>query len=210
MTAKSADRPAASTSSCRNTGKVLFPATTSPRATSSSTTRHVAGRMLPYLRDRPIADGPVPRRHQRPADLPEERPADYFPDWVTRTEVKKQGGTLRHVVCDKPATLRLPGQPGLHRAARVPQPGRPAWTTRTSSWSTSTRRATAASTRPGGARCWLRDLLEGELGLTTLRQDHRRSRACTCTCRSTRRRLRHGPRVRPAGRRRAHRPASRS
>ena len=30
---------------------------------------------------------------------------DYFPDWITRTEVKKQGGVLHHVICDKPATL---------------------------------------------------------------------------------------------------------
>ena len=30
---------------------------------------------------------------------------DYFPGWVTRAEVSKQGGRLQHVICDKPATL---------------------------------------------------------------------------------------------------------
>jgi bifunctional non-homologous end joining protein LigD len=29
----------------------------------------------------------------------------YFPDWIARTRVKKQGGTLVQVICDRPATL---------------------------------------------------------------------------------------------------------
>ena len=29
----------------------------------------------------------------------------YFPDWITRVRVRKEGGSLRQVVCDKPATL---------------------------------------------------------------------------------------------------------
>jgi len=31
-----------------------------------------------------------------------------FPRWVTRTEVKRQDGTLQQVICDKPATLVYP------------------------------------------------------------------------------------------------------
>lgn len=30
---------------------------------------------------------------------------DYFPDWITRAEVPKQGGTVCHVIADKAATL---------------------------------------------------------------------------------------------------------
>ena len=29
----------------------------------------------------------------------------YFPDWITRAAVPKQGGTVQHVICDKAATL---------------------------------------------------------------------------------------------------------
>jgi bifunctional non-homologous end joining protein LigD len=35
----------------------------------------------------------------------QKNPGKYFPDWITSVEVKKEGGTLRHVVCDKAATL---------------------------------------------------------------------------------------------------------
>ena len=64
----------------------------------------VADAMLPYLKDRPIAmarypDGITKQR------IFQKNPGKYFPDWITSVEVKKEGGTLRHVVCDKAATL---------------------------------------------------------------------------------------------------------
>jgi bifunctional non-homologous end joining protein LigD len=66
--------------------------------------RDMADRMLPYLRDRPLVmsrypDGITGQR------IFQKKVPDYFPAWVTRTEVKKQGGSLLQVVCDKPATL---------------------------------------------------------------------------------------------------------
>ena len=87
-----------------HTDKVFF---TDPEVTKGDLVRYyrdVADRMLPYLRDRPLVmsrypDGITGQR------IFQKNVPDYFPDWVTRTEVKKQGGSLLQVVCDKPATL---------------------------------------------------------------------------------------------------------
>jgi bifunctional non-homologous end joining protein LigD len=64
----------------------------------------MAARMLPYLRNRPLVmerypDGITGER------IVQKNVPRYFPDWVTRTRVKKQEGTLLQVICDKPATL---------------------------------------------------------------------------------------------------------
>jgi bifunctional non-homologous end joining protein LigD len=87
-----------------HTDKVFF---TDPEITKGdlvSYYRDMADRMLPYLRDRPLVmsrypDGITGQR------IFQKNVPDYFPAWVTRTEVKKQGGSLLQVVCDKPATL---------------------------------------------------------------------------------------------------------
>jgi bifunctional non-homologous end joining protein LigD len=60
--------------------------------------------MLPYLRDRPLSmerypDGITGER------IVQKNVPRYFPDWIARTRVKKQGGTLVQVICDRPATL---------------------------------------------------------------------------------------------------------
>jgi bifunctional non-homologous end joining protein LigD len=66
--------------------------------------RDVADRMLPYLRDRPLVMARYPDGITGQRIFQKNVPA-YFPDWVTRTEVKKQDGSLLQVVCDKAATL---------------------------------------------------------------------------------------------------------
>ncbi len=66
--------------------------------------RDVAGRMLPYLADRPavMARYPDGITGQR---IFQKNVPDYFPDWISRVEVPKQDGVLHQVVCDKQATL---------------------------------------------------------------------------------------------------------
>jgi bifunctional non-homologous end joining protein LigD len=64
----------------------------------------VADWMLPYLRERPIAMARYPEGITGQRIFQKNVPG-YFPDWITRAEVKKQDGTLHHVICDKPATL---------------------------------------------------------------------------------------------------------
>ena len=87
-----------------HTAKVFF---TDPEITKGDLVayyRDMADRMLPYLRDRPLVMSRYPDgiKGQR---IFQKNVPDYFPPWVTRTEVKKQGGSLLQVVCDKPATL---------------------------------------------------------------------------------------------------------
>jgi bifunctional non-homologous end joining protein LigD len=86
------------------TDKVLFPADGITKGELAGYYDDMAGRMLPYLRDRPLVmarypDGIAGQR------LFQKNVPGYFPDWISRTEVAKQDGTLVQVVCDKPATL---------------------------------------------------------------------------------------------------------
>jgi bifunctional non-homologous end joining protein LigD len=147
-----------------NAGKVLFPDDGITKGDLVGYYAQVAGQMLPYLRDRPIAmarypDGITGHR------IFQKNPADYFPDWITSVEVKKQDGTLRHVVCDKPATLLylanlacielhvfLSRLPSLDHPDQIVVDFDPA----------------DADGFADARRCalWLRELLEGELGLT--------------------------------------------
>jgi bifunctional non-homologous end joining protein LigD len=90
--------------SLSNTGKVLFPDDEITKGDLIGYYRGIAPRMLPYLRDRPVSmerypDGITGER------IVQKNVPRYFPDWVTRARVKKQGGALLQVVCDKPATL---------------------------------------------------------------------------------------------------------
>ena len=48
--------------------------------------------------------GPLPRRPRRQRFFQKNAPA-YFPDWIRRVEVAKEGGTVEHAICDQPATL---------------------------------------------------------------------------------------------------------
>jgi bifunctional non-homologous end joining protein LigD len=87
-----------------NAGKVFFPDGEITKGDLVGYYRDMAVRMLPYLRDRPLVmerypDGITGER------IVQKNVPRYFPDWVTRTRVKKQDGTLLQVICDKPATL---------------------------------------------------------------------------------------------------------
>jgi bifunctional non-homologous end joining protein LigD len=87
-----------------STDKIFYPGDKITKGDVIEYYRAVADRMLPYLRDRPVTmarypDGITGHR------IFQKNVPDYFPDWVTRAEVRKQDGTLRHVIADKPATL---------------------------------------------------------------------------------------------------------
>ena len=88
-----------------NTGKVLFPE--DPGITKGDLVgyyRDMAGRIVPFLRDRPLVMARYPDgiRGQR---IFQKNIPGYFPSWVSRVEVEKTGGELCQVICDKPATL---------------------------------------------------------------------------------------------------------
>ena len=85
-------------------GKVLFPADGVTKGDLVQYYLAVAGRMLPLIADRPVTMIRYPDGIAAHPILQKNAP-DYFPDWITRAEVAKQGGSVHHVICDKRATL---------------------------------------------------------------------------------------------------------
>jgi bifunctional non-homologous end joining protein LigD len=85
-------------------GKVLFPADGVTKGDLVQYYLAAAGRMLPLIADRPVTMIRYPDGIAAHPILQKNAP-DYFPDWITRAEVAKQGGSVHHVICDKRATL---------------------------------------------------------------------------------------------------------
>ena len=88
-----------------HTQKVLFPDDDVTKGDLVAYYQQAAGAMLPFLRDRPVAMRRYPDGIAgRPGIMQKNVPA-YFPGWITRAKVRKQGGSLQQVICDKPATI---------------------------------------------------------------------------------------------------------
>jgi bifunctional non-homologous end joining protein LigD len=87
-----------------HTDKVLFPDDKITKGDLIEYYAHVTDWMLPYLLERPAAMARYPEGITGQRIFQKNVP-DYFPGWITRAEVKKQGGVLHHVICDKPATV---------------------------------------------------------------------------------------------------------
>ncbi|MGW0758705.1 non-homologous end-joining DNA ligase [Streptomyces sp. NPDC002814] len=66
--------------------------------------RAVAPFMLPHLRGRPLMLQRQPDGLDGPQFMQKNTP-DHYPEWITRVEVPKEGGTVCHTVCDDTATL---------------------------------------------------------------------------------------------------------
>jgi bifunctional non-homologous end joining protein LigD len=146
------------------TDKDLFPEDKITKGDLIHYYRDLAGRMLPYLAGRPLVmarypDGITGQR------LFQKNVPGYFPDWINRTEVPKQGGALHQVVCDKAATLvYLANQACIEmhvftsRVARLDRPDQVVFD------------LDPPDAGHFGDACAvalrLRDLLQGELGLT--------------------------------------------
>ncbi|MFH8448430.1 non-homologous end-joining DNA ligase [Streptomyces fungicidicus] len=118
----------------RRPGKVLFPggrdAAEYTKGDLVDYHRAVAPFMLPHLRGRPLMLDRRPDGVGGPAFMQKNTP-DGYPDWITRAEVGKEGGTVTHTVCDDTATLLyLVDQASitLHRwqsrTARIDRPDR--------------------------------------------------------------------------------------
>ncbi|GGW72421.1 ATP-dependent DNA ligase [Streptomyces lucensis JCM 4490] len=89
-------------------GKVLFPGAAGvgqyTKGDLADYYRRVAPYLLPHLRGRPL----MLERHPDGLDGPrfmQKNAPGHYPDWITRAEVAKEGGTVTHVVCDDTATL---------------------------------------------------------------------------------------------------------
>jgi bifunctional non-homologous end joining protein LigD len=86
-------------------GKVLFPDAGITKADLAEYYAAVAETMAPHLRDRPLAFERYPDGIGRSGFFQKDVPG-YYPDWIARTEVEKEGGSLTQVVVrDELATL---------------------------------------------------------------------------------------------------------
>jgi bifunctional non-homologous end joining protein LigD len=149
-----------------STGKVLFPEDQITKGDLVEYYGQVAGRMLPLLRDRPVTMIRYPDGIAAHPILQKNAP-DYFPDWITRAQVRKQGGTVRHVICDKPATLVYLANQAcielhvfLSRLDAIDRPDQVIFDIDPPAGDAS------AFGRAARVARLLRDVLEGELGLT--------------------------------------------
>ncbi|NNN35760.1 ATP-dependent DNA ligase [Streptomyces sp. S3(2020)] len=88
--------------------KVLFPGDGAGREYTKSDLvdyyRAVAPFMLPHLRGRPLMLERLPDGVGGPRFMHKNTP-EAAPEWIDRVEVTKEGGTVRHTVCDDTATL---------------------------------------------------------------------------------------------------------
>jgi len=84
--------------------KVLFPGNGITQADLARYHADVAGAMLPWISGRPVSMVRYPDGLDGERFFQKNAPA-YFPRWIRRVTVGKEGGEVGHVVCDKPATL---------------------------------------------------------------------------------------------------------
>jgi bifunctional non-homologous end joining protein LigD len=148
-----------------NAGKVLFPDGGITKEDLALYYADAAGRMLPWLRDRPVTMMRYPDGLKGQRIVQKNVPA-YFPDWIRRVNVPKEGGVVEQAVCDKPADLVYMASQAcieVHaltsRADKVDAPDQVVFD----------------FDPPDGkhfeqvrrAALWARELLDGELGLTS-------------------------------------------
>lgn len=87
-----------------NRDKVLFPDAGVTKGDLVDYYRRIAERMVPHLEERPVAMQRFPDGIDAEGFYQKDAP-DYFPDWIERVTVEKEGGTVTHVVCRNEATL---------------------------------------------------------------------------------------------------------
>ncbi|MEU6254660.1 non-homologous end-joining DNA ligase [Streptomyces sp. NPDC047043] len=89
-------------------GKVLFPGAGEAKEYTKGDLvdyyRAAAPLMLPHLRGRPLMLERHPDGLDGPRFMQKNTPENY-PEWITRVEEAKEGGTVCHTVCEDAATL---------------------------------------------------------------------------------------------------------
>lgn len=108
--------------------KVLFPKDGITKADLADYYARVADTMLPHLEGRPISMLRYPDGIQGESFFQKDVP-DYFPDWIRRAKVDKEGGTLEMMIAEEPAALvYLAGQACITPhvwLSRIDRPQRP-------------------------------------------------------------------------------------
>ena len=85
-------------------GKVLFPKAGLTKGDLINYYAWIAPLMLPYLQGRPATLHRFPDGIGSEGFFQKDMP-DYFPDWVDRETVDKEGGRVTHAICKNGATL---------------------------------------------------------------------------------------------------------
>jgi bifunctional non-homologous end joining protein LigD len=90
--------------------KVLFPAIGMTKGDLVHYYAHVAPYMLAHIRDRPLSMQRFPEGIDRQGFFQKNVPT-YFPQWIPRVTVPKEGGTVTHAMaCDADTLVYLAGQ----------------------------------------------------------------------------------------------------
>ncbi|MGE5648094.1 MAG: non-homologous end-joining DNA ligase [Acidobacteriota bacterium] len=87
-----------------NPQKVIFPGEGIAKGELIEYYRRIAPRILPYLRGRPLSLERFPSGIGARGFFQQHAP-EHFPDWIKTVTVPKEGGTVRHVICDDERTL---------------------------------------------------------------------------------------------------------
>jgi bifunctional non-homologous end joining protein LigD len=87
-----------------NRDKVFFPASNITKGDLIDYYYKVSENMIPHLEARPLT------MHRFPDGIDgegfyQQEISDYFPEWIDRVTVRKEGGTISHAICQNAATL---------------------------------------------------------------------------------------------------------
>jgi bifunctional non-homologous end joining protein LigD len=84
--------------------KVLFPGQGITKGELIDYYHHIADTMVPHMRGRPLSMRRYPNGINGTGFYQQEAP-EYFPDWIERVTVEKEGGNIVHAICNDTATL---------------------------------------------------------------------------------------------------------
>lgn len=84
--------------------KVLFPKDGITKGELVDYYRRIADVMVPHMEERPISMRRFPNGIGESGFFQQEAP-EYFPEWIDRVTVEKQGGEIVHAICNDAATL---------------------------------------------------------------------------------------------------------
>lgn len=87
-----------------NTDKVFFPDADITKGDLINYYSEIGKLMLKHIKDRPLTMHRFPDGIEKDGFYQKDA-SDYFPDWIQTKTVEKEGGTVRHVVCNDTSTL---------------------------------------------------------------------------------------------------------
>ena len=87
-----------------NEDKIFFPDDKITKGDLIEYYQRIAETLLPYVKLRPLTMKRFPDGINGESFFQKEI-GNYFPDWIERMTVKKEGGTVTHVICNNSATL---------------------------------------------------------------------------------------------------------